>query len=108
MTLSKYFAAAVVVTAAAFVALGCESSPTLHFQREEMQVYPGEVLRQSFRRGFFNGLCGGCHGSISGLENQVAANPDILTQASDVQAVDALGVDLLSAQPGAPQGPPFP
>ena len=29
MTASKYFAAAVLATAAAFVALGCQSSPTL-------------------------------------------------------------------------------
>ena len=29
MTVRKYFAAAVLVTAAAFVALGCQGSPTL-------------------------------------------------------------------------------
>lgn len=90
------------------VALAGETSPTLHFQREEMQVYPGEALRQSFPQRFFNGLCGGCHGSISGLENEVAVNPDILTRASDVQALDSNGVNLLTVEPQPPRGPPFP
>jgi hypothetical protein len=57
-------------------------------QREEMQFYPGEVVRQGFKRDLFNGMCGGCHGSISGQENEVAVNPDILTQASSVIARD--------------------
>jgi hypothetical protein len=81
--------------------------PTLHFQREEMQAYPGEVVRQSFRRDFFNGLCGGCHGSVSGMENHVAINPDILTQASVVEARTDDAQDLGSS-PGAPEGPVFP
>ena len=51
-----------------------------------MQFYPGEVVRQGFRRELFDGLCGGCHGSVSGKENEIAVNPDILTQASDVKA----------------------
>jgi hypothetical protein len=57
-------------------------------QREQMQFYPGERSRQSFRRVLFNSMCGGCHGSISGQENEVAVNPDILTQASSVIARD--------------------
>lgn len=80
--------------------------PTLHFQREETQAYPGESVRQSFRRDFFNGLCGGCHGSVSGMENHVAINPDILTQASVVEAITAEPQDLTS--PGPPEGPDFP
>ncbi len=51
-----------------------------------MQFYPGEVVRQGFRKDLFNGMCAGCHGSVSGKENDIAVNPDILTQASDVIA----------------------
>ena len=68
-----------------------------HLQREEMQFYPGEVVRQGFKRDLFNGLCGGCHGSVSGKENEIAVNPDILTQASSVQARDLPPVDLSRA-----------
>lgn len=60
-------------------------------QRETMQFYPGENSRQSMPRGFFNALCGGCHGSISGREIDVAADVDILTRASP--NIDAIGTD---------------
>jgi hypothetical protein len=60
--------------------------PAHHFQREEMQFYPGEYAHQSFPLQFFNGFCGGCHGSLSGYENDIAVQPDILTQASRVRA----------------------
>ncbi len=66
--------------------LGGEAGPTAHLQREEMQFYPGEVARQGFRQDLFNGMCGGCHGSVSGQENEISVNPDVLTQASDVIA----------------------
>jgi hypothetical protein len=79
------------------VQLDGDAAPTLHHQREAMQFYPGEVARQSFRRELFNGVCGSCHGSVSGLENDVATNPDILTRASEVAARD------LSATPLTPQ-----
>ncbi|MDB4986108.1 MAG: hypothetical protein JWN04_1286 [Myxococcaceae bacterium] len=51
-------------------------------QREEMQFYPGEHAGQSFRRELFNGMCGGCHGSVSGQELDVAVDVDVLTRAS--------------------------
>jgi hypothetical protein len=95
------------ISLAARVQLADDTGPTLHFQREETQFYPGEVLRQSFRRELFNGLCGGCHGSVSGLEDHVAVNPDILTQASVVQARDLVTADL-TAPGGLPQGPTSP
>ena len=57
-------------------------------QREQMQFYPGERIRQSFRRELFNGMCGGCHGSISNRELDVAVDVDVLTSASrPVQSV---------------------
>ncbi len=68
------------------VKLAADSGPTDHMQREEMQFYPGEVVRQGFRRQLFNGMCAGCHGSLSGYETDISPNPDILTQASRVDA----------------------
>ncbi|MCC7536831.1 MAG: PD40 domain-containing protein [Deltaproteobacteria bacterium] len=73
-------------------------------QREEMQFYPGERANQSMRRTLFNGLCGGCHGSVTGRETDVAVNVDILTSASRSLSSDDLE-DLLSAGPGDPFGP---
>jgi hypothetical protein len=35
---------------------------------------------------FFNGLCGQCHSAISGKAVDVAVNPDMLSQASNVVA----------------------
>jgi hypothetical protein len=86
--------------------LAGDKAPTDHFQREEMQFYPGEVVKQGFRRRLFNGMCGGCHGSVSGREFELAANPDILTGASQVAARDKPHADLTGAAQ-APQGPPF-
>ncbi|MBX3128343.1 MAG: PD40 domain-containing protein [Polyangiaceae bacterium] len=89
------------------VRLAGEAKPQLHFQREEMQFYPGEWVRQSFKKELFNGLCGGCHGSVNGLESHIAVNPDLLTQASNVAARGQQATPLLSAD-GKIQGPPFP
>ncbi len=77
--------------------LSGDTEPTPHVQLEEMQFYPGEVVRQGFRRDLFDGMCGGCHGSVSGRENDVAVNPDILTQASDVIARRRPASDLSEA-----------
>jgi hypothetical protein len=90
------------------VQLAGDQGPVQHFQREEMQFYPGERVRQSFRRDFFNGLCGGCHGAISGYERELAVNPDILTQASAVMARGAPGSDLTGAPQGGISGPEAP
>lgn len=64
-------------------------------QREHMTFYPGERIRQSFPRTFFNSLCGGCHGSITGRELDVAVDVDIFTSASpNVSAIDESPIDL--------------
>ena len=89
-----------------FTALG-GGAPAMHTQREEMQFYPGERARQAFPRKFFDGLCGGCHGSISGEELDIAVNPDVLTQASDVAARGEFD-DLTSGSGVGPLGPVFP
>jgi hypothetical protein len=88
------------------VQLEGDTEPTLHHQREAMQFYPGEAARQSFRRELFNGVCAGCHGSVSGLENDIATNPDILTRASEVVARDQEATELTAR--GAVAGPEFP
>jgi len=71
------------------VQLATDSSPTRHHQLEEMQFYPGETVRQGFPHRFFNGVCASCHGAITGYDADIAANPDILTQASLVFAKDS-------------------
>lgn len=63
-------------------------------QREQNQFYPGERLNQSFPRDLFNGVCGTCHGSVSGRELDVAVDVDILTRASATMARDQNAVDL--------------
>jgi WD40 repeat protein len=88
------------------VQLDGDAEPTLHHQREAMQFYPGESARQSFRRELFNGVCASCHGSVSGLENDVATNPDILTRASEVLARDQDATPLVTS--GGDEGPEFP
>lgn len=87
-------------------ALADDREPVLHFQREEMQAYPGEQLRQSMPREFFNGMCGGCHGSILGQEFHIGANPDVLTRASEVAARNDAPAEMLT--PGPAEGPDFP
>ncbi|HWO11106.1 MAG TPA: hypothetical protein VNN80_16540, partial [Polyangiaceae bacterium] len=87
------------------VQLDGDAEPVLHHQREALQFYPGETLRQGFRRQLFNGVCGGCHGSVSGLENDIAANPDILTRASEVLARDQDPIEYTAR--GEVRGPDF-
>ncbi len=55
-------------------------------QREENQFYPGERANQGFPRRLFNGMCAGCHGSITGYELDVAVDVDVLTNASETTA----------------------
>lgn len=50
--------------------------------REEHQVGAGEVITPGVPRKLFNGVCGGCHGSVSGKDIDIAVTPDALTGAS--------------------------
>jgi len=59
---------------------------------EEHQFGPGEMTSLGVSRDFFDGVCGGCHGSIAGAELDVVVDPDALTGAS---------VSLSRPQPGA-------
>lgn len=100
----------VPIVLATDIRLAGDPAPMRHFQREEMQFYPNERARQSFPRPLFNGMCGGCHGSFDGAEVHVAANPDVLTRASAVEAFDPSRepTDLTTVTSTVPQGPEFP
>jgi hypothetical protein len=63
-------------------------------QHEQEQYYPGEQIKRSIPRRFFNAVCGGCHGSISGRELDVAVDLDVISGASINQARTATPVDL--------------
>lgn len=78
------------------------------WQRETLTFVPGEVAHQSLPQPFFDHLCAGCHGSISGRPVEAALQPDFLTEASQVEAVGLPAVDC-SGPPssrGMIQGPP--
>jgi hypothetical protein len=62
-------------------------------QREDTQFYPGEHAKQSMPRRLFNGVCAGCHGSVSGRELDISVDVDVLTSASRTLAGDDL-IDL--------------
>jgi hypothetical protein len=49
---------------------------------EEHQVTSGEYITPGPPRKLFNNICGGCHGSVSGSELDVAVSADALTGAS--------------------------
>lgn len=69
-------------------------------QRESSSFAPGEYSHQVFRPEFFNGLCGHCHGAISGKQVDVSVQPDMLSQASRVIARTKEG-DNLNKPPNA-------
>jgi len=73
------------------------------WQRETMTFVPGEVAHQSFPQPFFDHLCAGCHGSISGRPVEAALQPDFLTEASQVLAVGGSVTDC--AEPPSSRGP---
>ena len=55
---------------------------------EEHQVSPGEVISMGVSEDLFDAVCGGCHGSVSGSELDVAVTPDALTGASESLSMD--------------------
>jgi hypothetical protein len=55
---------------------------------EEDQLGVGEHISRGVPQPFFNAVCAGCHGSVSGRELDVAVTPDALTGASSSKAHD--------------------
>jgi hypothetical protein len=49
---------------------------------EEHQLGPGEKISMGVSEKLFNAVCGGCHGSVSGKELDIAVSADALTGAS--------------------------
>ncbi|MGE0872015.1 MAG: hypothetical protein AB7P03_25880 [Kofleriaceae bacterium] len=56
---------------------------------EEHQLGPGEQISMGVPKPLFNAVCGGCHGSISGIELDVGVTPDALTGASQSASATA-------------------
>ena len=59
-----------------------DGNETLFTMSEEHQFGPGEMTSLGVSRDFFDGVCGGCHGSTSGRELDVVVDGDALTGAS--------------------------
>ncbi|ACY16213.1 PD40 domain-containing protein [Haliangium ochraceum] len=74
--------------------LQTEDGGAVETMREEHQVGPGEVVSIGVPGDLFDGVCGGCHGSISGQELDATLSPDVLTGASESIAADNAPVDL--------------
>jgi hypothetical protein len=62
------------------------SGKALFTMSEEHQVIAGEYITPGPQRAVFNNICGGCHGSLSGSELDVAVSADALTGASISQS----------------------
>jgi hypothetical protein len=58
------------------------SGKPLFTMSEEHQVTAGEYTSPGPPRAVFNNICGGCHGSLSGSDLDIAVNADALTGAS--------------------------
>jgi WD40 repeat protein len=57
---------------------------------EEHQLGPGENISMGVSQALFDGVCAGCHGSVSGDERDVQIFPDALTGASQSSSVGSL------------------
>jgi hypothetical protein len=62
------------------------SGKPLFTMSEEHQVTAGEYITPGPQRAVFNNICGGCHGSVSGSELDIAVSADALTGASASQS----------------------
>ncbi len=59
-----------------------DSGKTIVQMGEEHQLGPGEHISMGVSEAFFDAVCGGCHGSVTGHELEVAVSADALTGAS--------------------------
>src|SRR5438270_582086 len=50
--------------------------------QEEHQLGPGEQISMGVSQKLFDAVCGGCHGSVTGHELDIAVSADALTGAS--------------------------
>lgn len=68
--------------AGAVLALEDGAGRTVVTMTEEHQLAPGERISLGIREDLFDAVCGGCHGSVTGSELDIAVTPDALTGAS--------------------------
>jgi hypothetical protein len=78
----------------AVIALVRDDGSTVVTMSEEHQLAPGEQISLGIRQELFDAVCGGCHGSVSGSELDIAVTPDALTGASESLSRDAAPVRL--------------
>jgi hypothetical protein len=67
-----------------------DSGNSIVLMTEEHQFGAGERISMGVSRTLFDGICGGCHGSITGRETDIAVTPDALTGASASVSQDAV------------------
>ena len=75
-------------------ALEDDDEHTVVTMTEEHQLAPGEQISLGIREPLFDGVCGGCHGSVTGSELDIAVTPDALTGASESLSKNAEPVRL--------------
>ncbi len=78
----------------AVLALEDASGGTVVTMTEEHQLAPGEQISLGIRESLFDAVCGGCHGSVTGSELDIAVTPDALTGASESLSQNADPVRL--------------
>jgi hypothetical protein len=61
---------------------------------EEHQLGPGEQISMGISQKLSDAVCGGCHGSVSGHELDIAVTPDALTGASASASASATPVQI--------------
>lgn len=66
-----------------------DSGNTVVKMSEEHQLGPGEHISMGISEKLFDSVCGGCHGSVTGKELDIAVTPDALTGASQSASAGA-------------------
>ncbi|HEY4238914.1 MAG TPA: hypothetical protein VGM88_03830 [Kofleriaceae bacterium] len=62
--------------------------------QEEHQLGPGESISMGVSESLFDAVCGGCHGSVTGHELDIAVTPDALTGASQSSSATMTPVSI--------------
>jgi hypothetical protein len=70
------------------------SGKTIVQMGEEHQLGPGEHISMGVSETLFNAVCGGCHGSVSGSELDIAVTADALTGASQSMSASSDPVSI--------------
>ena len=71
-----------------------DSGNTVVKMSEEHQLGPGEHISMGISEKLFDAVCGGCHGSVTGKELDIAVTPDALTGASQSASAGANAMSI--------------